>query len=137
MMTATSSELVRGMGIPNTYLHRWERAGLITPVQRGARGGATGSRPAVWPDWSWRMVALLRERGTHPPSTMHGREVWRVTVRLVAGVLAEHPDVPWVVIDSYGAAHACYSAAEVVAVHRGQVCSTVVAIPSMVEAMTS
>lgn len=133
-MTVKSGEITRTMGVPNTYLHRWERAGLISPILPGMRGGARGSRASVWPDWTWRMVAVLRRPGSHAPSTLDGRHAWWGMLRKVALVLAEHPDVPWVVIDDDGVARACYTACEVVAIHRHRTCTTVVAIPTLEEA---
>lgn len=123
-MAVRSSELRHAYGIDHIYLYRWERAGLIhadRPATEYRQGGA------IWPDWTWRMVALIRGgwAGQHP------------TLRLVAKVLAEFPDVPWVVLSEDGVAHACYDASEVVAIHRRQTCTTVVAIPTLEEACAS
>jgi hypothetical protein len=129
-MAVTSREIRGTLGANSVHLHRWAKAGLIRPERwnNNAHGGY------AWPDWTWRMVALLRMSGS-----LHGSSVTAArrpidTMRLVASVLAEHPDAPWVVIDDDGVALACYTACEVVAIHRRQTCTTVVAIPTLEEA---
>lgn len=122
-MAVRSGELRRSYGVEAVHLHRWHKAGLIRPTRPAGSHRAGG---AIWPDWTWRMAALIR--GGLPVNHYP-------TLRLVAEVLAECPDVPWVVIDEAGVAHACYDAAEVVAVHHRQTSiSVVVAIPTLEEA---
>lgn len=124
-MPIRSGELLELLDLSSAYLTRWRRAGFITPDLIEANR----SRGAVWPDWTVRMCMLLRLELTSPGGnhTTHLE-----MLRRVADVLAQHPDVPFVVIEEQGRARPAWSAAHAVAIHRRSTSlwTTIVAVPT-------
>ena len=130
-MAVTSGELLKRFGMPSTYLHRWREEGFILPEMTAARRDLG----AVWPDWTVRMVALLRATaGSWPFSEPRDGLRRREALCLVADVLAAHPAVPWVVLTGDGIAIPCWTAEDVATLHQGRICTTVIAIPSLEQA---
>lgn len=111
------------------YLWRWIEQGFLRPANRvwggsGVVGG--GSLGHVLPDWSIRMVRLLRRvelptgRGTSP---MHGH-LRHVAVLMDAGV-----DTPWYVSVDGCAPEPAASPEEVARLCKGSTYATILAVP--------
>lgn len=133
-MTVRSGDILRTYDLDSVYLWRWREAGIIHPEDPGY--GRAGGQ--VWPDWTMRMVALIRSRRLDGRHTCHSAaRTPMMLLREVSDLLAADPDLPFVVIGDDGTPRPASTAEEVVAIVRAQrILTTVVAIPTFEEALS-
>lgn len=135
-----ASWLIETFGVSSVQLARWRRCGMLYREGRTRWGGDQRSMPAEarpraagswFEGWARRMVPLLQmTRTVASAGSVQGHPRREVDVlRDVAAGLHIDPEAAFVVILGNGEVVPCRSAAGVVDLHRGQVCTTVVAVP--------